>query len=392
MAILTLNAGSSSIKVGLFRPGPDRTEPLLIGQVEGIGAAPHLVLHDAAGAMVAEDRPQDAPDHAAALDHLLEAIDGQGAGAEIAAIGHRVVHGGPDFAEPVLLDEAILTALEAFTPLAPLHQPHNLAGVRAAIAAFPEAPQIACFDTAFHRRHPWVNDTFALPRRYYQAGVRRYGFHGLSYEYVSGALRARRPDLAAGRVIIAHLGNGASMCAVRDGRSIGSTMGFSALDGLPMGTRSGQIDPGVILYMLEQEGRSPAEITDILYKQSGLKGLSGVSHDMRVLEASDDPAAAEAIDYFVFRVRREIGAMAAVLGGVDALVFTGGIGEHAVGVRSRVLDGMAWLGLGVDVAANAASSDVVREIGAGPVPVLVIPTSEERMIAAHVAELTAGSH
>jgi acetate kinase len=258
-----------------------------------------------------------------------------------------------------------------------LHQPHNLAGICAALAAFPDAVQVACFDTAFHRGHPWVNDTFALPRRFYDEGVRRYGFHGLSYDYITGKLAADHPEIARGRVIVAHLGNGASLCAIHQGRSVGSTMGFSALDGMPMGTRSGQLDPGVILHLLDR-GMSAAEITTLLYKQSGLLGLSGLSHDMRTLQNSDMKTAAEAIDYYTFRLAREIGAMAAVLGGVDALVFTGGIGENSAGIRARGLANLAFLGLALDPAANAQNA---TRIDAGPVPILVLPTDEERIIA-----------
>jgi acetate kinase len=263
-------------------------------------------------------------------------------------------------------------------PLAPLHQPHNLAAVRAARNAFPDAVQIACFDTAFHRAHPWVNDTFALPREWYDRGVRRYGFHGLSYEYVSGEIARIAPELQHGRAVIAHLGNGASMCAVRDGRSVASTMGFTALDGLPMGTRCGQLDPGVLLYMMDHEKMTSGELTELLYRKSGLKGLSGMTNDMRELEASDRPEAAEAIDYFVFRIRRELGAMAASQGGIDALVFCGGIGENSALVRRKVCEGMEWLGIAIDETANARNA---LELGTGKTRVMVIPTDEERVIA-----------
>jgi acetate kinase len=266
-------------------------------------------------------------------------------------------------------------------PLAPLHQPHNLAAVAAARVSFPDALQVACFDTAFHRGHPWVNDTFALPRRFYDEGVRRYGFHGLSYDYITRKLRSDFPVLAKGRVVVAHLGNGASLCAVRDGRSIGSTMGFSALDGMPMGTRCGQLDPGVLLYLMDK-GWSTADITAMLYKDSGLKGLSGLSHDMRTLLGSDAPEAAQAVEFFVFRLAREIGAMAAVLGGIDALVFTGGIGEHAAPIRARAVERLGFLGLSVDPAANAADA---TEIHDGATPILVLPTDEEGVIARAVA-------
>ncbi|MFD2857194.1 acetate/propionate family kinase [Seohaeicola zhoushanensis] len=275
----------------------------------------------------------------------------------------------------------VIAQLTALNPLAPLHQPHNLAAVAAAQAAFPEALQIGCFDTAFHRGHPFVNDAFALPRHLYDEGVRRYGFHGLSYDYVTGVVAQQRPDLARGRVVVCHLGNGASMCAVQGGRSIGSTMGFSALDGLPMGTRCGQLDPGVLLYLMAR-GMGAAQIEQMLYLESGLKGLSGISHDMRTLLASAAPEAAEAIDYYVFRIKRELGAMAAVMGGLDAVVFCGGIGENAAPIRARVIEGLGFLGLQLDAAANAVNA---TDIGIGPTEILVIRTDEERVIARAVA-------
>jgi acetate kinase len=367
--ILTLNAGSSSIKFGLYGAGSEPEERLR-GQIDRLGPTARLALGG-------EARDVFAPDHAAGLAAILDAIGPRLDGGEIRGVGHRVVHGGPDIDGPRVLSPALTERLEALAPLAPLHQPHNLAGIDAATAAFPKAVQVACFDTAFHRGHPWVNDTFALPRRFYEAGVRRYGFHGLSYEYIAGHLSTHFKDVSQGNVIVAHLGNGASLCAMRAGRSVGSTMGFSALDGMPMGTRCGQLDPGVILHLLA-EGMEAEAITRLLYTESGLKGLSGISHDMRTLLASDAKEAAEAVDYYVFRLSREIGAMAAVLGGIDTLVFTGGIGENSAVIRARALATLGFLGLAVDSAANAANA--IR-IGAGPVPVLVIPTDEERVIA-----------
>ena len=372
-AILTLNAGSSSIKFAVYEAG-DEPRALASGQIDRLGPEARLIL-STDGAP--ESRDVAASDHAAGVAAILEAIRPVLHGREVTGVGHRVVHGGTEFDAPAELTEAVRARLAELIPLAPLHQPHNLAGVDAALAAFPQARQVGCFDTAFHRGHPFVNDTFALPRRLYEEGVRRYGFHGLSYEYISGRLARDYPELHAGRVVVAHLGNGASMCALSGGRSVGSTMGFSALDGLPMGTRCGQVDPGVLLYLMDR-GMGADEISHMLYKESGLKGMSGVSHDMRTLLASDAPEAAEAIDYYVFRIRRELGAMAAVLGGLDGVVFTGGVGEHAAPIRARVLDGMGWLGLAADAEANAADA---REIGAGAVPVLVIPTDEERVIA-----------
>lgn len=376
---LTLNAGSSSLKFGLFEPGAPDPVPLAMGKVERIGAAARMQVQIGA----APERetllsPEDAADHAGALRAVLNALN-EVAG-EITAVGHRVVHGGLHYAAPIEIDEAALEELETLIPFAPLHQPHNLAGIRAARTAFPEARQIACFDTAFHRNHPFVNDAFALPRSYFDKGVRRYGFHGLSYDYIAGALAERAPLLASGRVVVAHLGNGASMCGMLDGRSVASTMGFSALDGLPMGTRSGQVDPGVLLYMMQQEGLSPEEIADILYKKSGLLGLSGLSNDMRVLEASDDPKAREALDYFVFRIRRELGGLSAALQGLDALVFTGGIGENSALVRRRVCAGMDWLGIEIDEAANSENAELIST-PLSRVQVLVVPTNEELVIA-----------
>jgi acetate kinase len=367
--LLTLNAGSSSIKFGLYEAAPEPAEQMR-GQIDRLGPEARLVLDGMASAV-------SAPDHAAGLDAILDALGPHLAGRRIAGVGHRVVHGGPEIDGPRALTPELLRRLEALAPLAPLHQPHNIAGIRAAIAAFPEAVQVAAFDTAFHRGHPWVNDTFALPRRFYEAGIRRYGFHGLSYDYIAGKLARDFKDVAQGAVIVAHLGNGASLCAMRDGRSVGSTMGFSALDGMPMGTRCGQLDPGVILHFLA-EGMDVDEITTLLYKESGLKGLSGLSHDMRTLLGSDLKSASEAVDYYVFRLTREIGAMAAVLGGIDALVFTGGIGENSSEIRARALEPLGFLGLAVDPEANAANA---TGIGAGAVPVLVLPTDEERVIA-----------
>ena len=378
--ILTLNAGSSSLKYAVYLTAAE-PELLQAGQVENIGPLARLTVKG--GGATSEIGPAD---HTVAVSAILAAIDPLLDGRQVAGVGHRIVHGGKAFGAPVRLTEDILAQLTALVPLAPLHQPQNLTAVQAAQAAFPDAVQIGCFDTGFHRGHPFVNDAFALPRKFYEQGVRRYGFHGLSYDYVTGVLERDWYDLAQGRVVVAHLGNGASMCAVRDGRSIGSTMGFSALDGLPMGTRCGQLDPGVILYLMDQ-GMNRDEIARMLYRESGLKGLSDISHDMRTLLASDDPRAAQAIDYYVFRIRREMGAMAAVLGGLDGVVFTGGIGENAAPIRQRVIDGMGFLGLELDVAANDASA---VSIGAGAAKVLVIRTDEERVIARAVAQALAG--
>jgi acetate kinase len=392
-SVLTLNAGSSSLKFALFvlaegpkgRPMP----PRLRGEIEGLGAAVHFSAKDAAGTKrldrhyAAEEAPADAE---AALRILLDWLEGEVPGLTLAAIGHRVVHGGIHYAAPLIVDDKILADLKTLEPLAPLHQPFNLDGIAAARAAHPEALQIACFDTAFHRAHPWENDVFALPRALYDEGVRRYGFHGLSYEFITRRMRQIAPEIAGGRLIVAHLGNGASMCAIRDGVSVGSSMGFSALDGLPMGTRCGQIDPGVLLYLMQEHGYDAKRLTTLLYKESGLKGLSGITHDMRTLEASDDPRAAEAIRYFDFRIRREIGAMAAILGGVDGVVFTGGIGENSTRVRAEATAGMDWIGIAVDPARNAGPEMEISPPGA-KVRVFKVPTDEEAMIARHVSEV-----
>lgn len=373
--ILTLNTGSSSLKFGLYRAA-EEPEMLVHGQVDGIAAASaRLVLYE--GERKSE-QPVNAATQPEAMSAVLTALQPHLETLEISGIGHRIVHGGPQFAEAAELTPNVIETLTAYATLAPLHQPQNLAGVAMAREAFPGAVQIGCFDTAFHRSHPWVNDTFALPRRFYDKGIRRYGFHGLSYDYITGVIAKDYPELQHGRIVIAHLGNGASMCAVNDGQSIGSTMGFSALDGLPMGTRCGQIDPGVVLHLISQEGLSPDEVTDLLYKGSGLLGLSGVSSDMRSLLASDLPEAAEAIDYYVFRARREIGAMTAVLGGIDGLIFCGGIGENATVIRKRIVEGLDYLGLTLNEEANARNDS---DIGRGAARMMVIPTDEERIIA-----------
>lgn len=390
MQILTLNSGSSSLKFGLFDAGGEPVE-LASGLIENIGVHPHVRANRAGGDVLADaDLPAGiAADHTGAMRACLALLQQHYPDLEVAAVGHRVVHGGPVYAAPVRLDDDVVTGLERFAPFAPLHQPHNLAGVRAARAAFPEALQVACFDTAFHRNHPWVNDVFALPRTYYDKGVRRYGFHGLSYEYISGKLAELAPSLLAGRVVVAHLGNGASMCGMLGGRSVGSTMGFSALDGLPMGTRSGQLDPGVLLYLMEQEGLDHGQISDLLYRRSGLLGLSGLSNDMRTLEAAGTPEAHEAIDYFVFRIRRELGALAAVLGGLDAVVFTGGIGENSRLVRERVCTGLEWLGAELDHSRNAENA-VTISTDFSRVRLMVLRTNEEAVIARAAVRMLSG--
>lgn len=375
---LTLNAGSSSLKVALYAACDD--QPLVTGQAERIGTDGMLKLKDATGTAL-QIAPGDLSTHDGALACIFASIRAAHPDLRLAAIGHRVVHGGADYTAPVLVTPGVLDDLAQLSPFAPLHQPHNIAGIRAATEAFPGVPQIACFDTAFHRGQPFVNDTFALPHRYYEQGVRRYGFHGLSYEYVTGELARIAPHLMAGRVVVAHLGNGASMCAIYRGRSVASSMGFSVLDGLPMGTRCGQVDPGVLLYMLEREGLTTAQIRQILYNESGLLGLSGgLSNDMRTLEAADTAESHRAIDYFVFRVQRELGAMAAVMGGIDALVFCGGIGENSRVVRRRVCERLGWMGIEIDHARNAESATILSSDFARTT-VMIVPTHEELVIA-----------
>jgi acetate kinase len=388
--ILTINAGSSSLKFALFTA--DTLDCTAIGMIDGLGTDPNFSMKDGGGRVIAEDTLEGerfVADQGSALRTVLAAIGKHFPQASVAAVGHRVVHGGAAFAAPLLIDEKTFGALTDLVPLAPLHQPHNLAGIEAAQAAFPGVAQVACFDTGFHRGHPFVNDVFALPRALYEEGVRRYGFHGLSYEYIAGRLAEIAPFRGSSRVVVCHLGSGVSMCAIRDGKSIASTMSFTALDGLPMGTRPGQLDPGVLLYLMDEKGMDAKAISDLLYKQSGLKGLSGISNDMRDLEASDDPRAKEAIDYFVARVRREIGAFAADLGGLDGIVFSAGIGENSRSIRAAVLEGMEWLGVELDPQRNGANQEIISS-DRSSVRVFVIRTNEELMIARHTRQLLAG--
>ncbi len=385
--ILTINAGSSSIKFAAYELASGALELMALGLIDGIGARATFSAHPVGAAsteFVFHEKHGVVSDKVA-LGAILDWLQEHEAGARVLAVSHRVVHGGPNFSRPMQVEAETLDILRQFTPLAPLHQPHNIAAVEAAVHAFPSAAQIACFDTAFHRVHPYIADIFALPRRFYEEGVRRYGFHGLSYEYITRRMRLESPVLAMGKVVIAHLGNGASLCATHDGRSIASTMGFTTLDGLPMGTRCGQIDPGVVLYLLTEKHMSAQAVFDLLYKESGLKGISGLSQDMRALEASDSPAAKDAIAYFVWRVRREIGSLAAALGGVDAVVFAGGIGENAWRVRESILRDMDWMGLRLDVDANAKNAPTISAPDSR-VTALVMHTDEERMLAEHAAE------
>jgi acetate kinase len=389
-AILVINAGSSSLKFQVFGVDGGRLQRQVRGQLGDIGLAPRLRATAQDGAVLVDREFSDGevPDLPAAIDRTrawLRGLDGF----EVVAIGHRVVHGGPDYAGPVLIDAPTLARLAEFEALAPLHQPNNLAPIRLAVEIEPDVPQVACFDTAFHRGHAEVADHYALPRRFYDDGVRRYGFHGLSYEYIAERLREVAPEVALGRVIVAHLGSGASMCALRDGRSVESTMGFTALDGLPMGTRPGQLDPGVVLYLLTAAGLDATQVSDLLYHESGLKGLSGLSSDMRVLLDSDATRAAFAIEHFVYRVGLNAGMLAASLGGLDAFVFTAGVGENSPAIRARVAGRLAWLGAVLDEDANAAGRTRISAPGSR-VGLYVIPTDEELMIARHTLAVVRG--
>jgi acetate kinase len=389
-AILVINAGSSSLKFQVFGVDDVNLHRQVRGQLGDIGLAPRLRATAQDGAVLVDREFSDGevPDLPAAIARTREWLRGL-EGFEVLAIGHRVVHGGPDFAGPVLIDAPTLARLADFEALAPLHQPNNLAPIRLAMEIEPGVPQVACFDTAFHRGHAEVADHYALPRRFYDGGVRRYGFHGLSYEYIAERLREVAPEVAPGRVIVAHLGSGASMCALHDGRSVESTMGFTALDGLPMGTRPGQLDPGVVLYLLTSAGLEPAQVSDLLYHESGLKGLSALSSDMRVLLDSDAPRAAFAIEYFVYRVVLSAGMLAAAAGGLDAFVFTAGVGENSPAIRARIAGRLAWLGTVLDDDANAAGRTRISAPGSRA-GLYVIPTDEELMIARHTLAVLRG--
>jgi acetate kinase len=378
-SILSLNAGSSSVKFALF-DAANHLAATVRGEIEDLDSTPHLTARDAAGKVLAEKR-MPAEGFELALHTLLDFADAHLGHDGLTAVGHRVVHGGADHIAPELVTPALLTALEALTPLDPLHMPDILAQLRAVTAARPALMQVACFDTAFHHTMPPVAERFALPWAISAQGVRRYGFHGLSYEYIAGRLEHQSPALAHGRVIVAHLGSGASLCALKGGKSIDTTMGFSALDGLVMATRCGLLDPGAILY-LGRQGHSFADIEDMLYRHSGLLGVSGISGDIRVLLASRDPRAREAIELFTYRVATEAGALTSALGGLDGLVFTAGIGEHAPAIRSAICGRLGWLGLRLDDAANAAGADLISASDSA-IEVRVIATDEEALIAHH---------
>ena len=393
-SILVLNAGSSSIKFALFTIGADgQMTEASRGQIEGIGTAPHflaphfLAKNAAGDVLVDQSWPQNAEQtHETLLDGLLDWIETHPGGESLAAIGHRVVHGGSAHDKPARVTPDLLAALAHLTPLAPLHEPHNLAPILAIAASRPELPQVVCFDTAFHHAMPTVATRFALPREFEADGVRRYGFHGLSYEFIACELRQRAPNLAAGRVIAAHLGNGASLCAMLNGRSVDTTMGFTALDGLMMGTRCGSIDPGVLLYLQQQRGMTVQQVEDLLYRRSGLLGVSGIGSDMRVLLESPDKRAREAIELFVFSIARQAGALASTLGGLDGFVFTAGIGEHAAAIRAAVCQRLAWLGIRLDPISNQRPAGVISAPDS-QVAVWVISTDEEAMIARHTIEI-----
>jgi acetate kinase len=389
-AILVLNAGSSSIKFSIFerhvRPGPEGL--ICDGEFEGIGHRVHFVAKDHSGTPLADKYLTGATSHEDALASLMDWVERQVSINRLVAAGHRVVHGGSLYTAPIRISSSVLDELRRLIPLAPLHQPHNLAAIGAISKFHPDLPQVACFDTAFHLTQPEVAAAFALPRSITTQGVRRYGFHGLSYEYIAGVL----PDVlglaaADGRVVVAHLGSGASMCAMHRRRSVATTMSFTPLDGLAMGTRCGNLDPGVILYLIQEKGMTPQAVSDLLYHSSGLLGVSGISDDMRTLLASDDPLAADAVALFIYRFSRELGSLAASLGGLDALVFTAGIGEHAPEIRRRVCEQAGWLGVELDGAANAAGAATITMPGS-KTSAWVIPTNEDLMIARHTWRLT----
>jgi acetate kinase len=386
-ALLVLNAGSSSLKFSVFL---DEDPPRLVvrGQIEGLLTSPRFLARDAKSVIAEKTWPAGTRlSHRSAIEFLLGwGRTGALADHRIIAVGHRVVHGGTRFTAPAVVDATTIADLEALIPLAPLHQPHNVAGIAAVARLAPLLAQVACFDTAFHRTQPAVAQAFALPRQYADEGVRRYGFHGLSFEYVASALADTDERAANGRTVVAHLGNGASMCAMSGGRSVATTMGFTALDGLMMGTRCGEMDPGILLYLLDRHRMSPRALKQPLYEESGLLGVSGRSSDMRELLRNSDAASVEAVDLFIYRISRALGSLAAALGGLDALVFTGGIGENATFIRARVCRDAAWLGIELDEVANARGGPCVSRV-TSRTSAWVIPTNEEAMIAVHTRRL-----
>jgi acetate kinase len=390
-AIAVLNAGSSSLKFSMFFVREGEFHPRFRGLLDGLFSSPRFVVRDASGETVDEKKwpAGTSLGHERALEHLFQWADVERerlGGQRLSAVGHRVLHGGLKYVGPVRIDEGVLADLEQLISLAPLHQPYNIGPIKALRERRPEMPQVACFDTSFHRSQPEVAQTFALPRNYTDQGIRRYGFHGLSYEYIASVLPQYDARSAAGRVVVAHLGNGSSLCALKNGRSVATTMGFSSLDGLPMGTRCGSLDPGVILRLMEHMHMDAEALETMLYQKSGLLGVSGISNDMRILLASSDPRAAEAVDLYVYRFGRELGSLAAALGGLDALVFTGGIGENAATIRDRVCRDAAWLGVKLDEAANEAGGPLISRNDSN-VATWVIPANEELMIARHADRL-----
>jgi len=390
--IMVLNAGSSSIKFSAFDVEGKALELVTRGQVEGLFSSPHFVAFDAQGEKTGENAWGEGArlEHADAIAYLGAFLRGHGVGHRLIGVGHRVVHGGAHFTKPVLTNAHVLDELDKLTPLAPLHQPHNLKPIRIIAERNPGLPQVACFDTAFHADQAPLAQAFALPESITKNGVRRYGFHGLSYEYIASTLPDIAPDAARGRTVVAHLGNGASLCAIHAGRSVASTMGFTAVDGLMMGTRCGNLDPGVILYLLDELGMNAREIEDLLYRRSGLLGVSGISGDMRALLASSDERARFAIDLYVYRIGRELGSMSAALQGLDAVVFTAGIGEHSKEIRQRVCEQAAWWGIELDAKANESGGPRIST-ASSKVSAWAIPTNEELMIARHALALIEGA-
>jgi acetate kinase len=383
-AILVVNAGSSSIKFSVFVGGKSGLDLILRGQIEALFTSPHFTAKDKDGAVISEKAWGDGVKlgHGGAIEHLRLFLREHSGGLRLAGVGHRVVHGGMNYFRPVRVDAQVLAELEKIIPLVPLHQPHNLAPIRLVLERLPDVPQVACFDTGFHHTNSTLTQMFALPKALTDAGVRRYGFHGLSYEYIASVLPESAPRAATGKTIVLHLGNGSSMCALNAGKSVASTMGFSALDGLPMGTRCGALDPGVILYLLDHEKMDARAIENLLYKQSGLLGVSGISSDVRELLASKDPSAKLALDLYVKRIGRELGSLAAALGGLDAIIFTAGIGENAARIRARVCSDAAWLGVKLDSAANTRGGPRIST-SRSRVAAWVLRTNEELMIARH---------
>jgi acetate kinase len=387
-AIAVLNAGSSSLKFSLFAKNAGALELVARGQAESLYTAPRFVAEDRNGNTLGEKIWGEGVKlgHAGALDYLLAFLRAELGEQRLIGVGHRVVHGGLMYAHPVRVDAAVLAALEKYVPLAPLHQPHNLAPIRVLLERVPELPQVACFDTSFHRHQPELAQAFALPRSITGLGVRRYGFHGLSYEYIAHALQEKNAEAARGKVVVMHLGNGSSMCAMANGRSVASTMGLTPVDGLPMGTRCGTLDPGVLLYLMDELTMDARAIEKLIYEQSGLLGVSGISSDMRVLQASSESGARAAIDLYVYRIGRELGSLTASLGGLDAIVFTAGIGENSAPVRERVCRDAEWLGVELDRVANVDAAARISTAGSA-VSAWVIPTNEELMIARHTRAL-----